>query len=90
MDNVLFHIKKMNIMQKEWISTPELLAYLKGHRDDEVECRLYLGNGIGSTHYWYWDSQSRLFMHTRDWPFSPFTEQEVMEYYGGCRWVIDM
>ena len=52
-------------MQKEWISTPELLAYLKWHRDDEVECRLYLGNGIGSTHYWYWDSQSRLYAHSR-------------------------
>ena len=30
-------------MNKEWITTAELIAYLKAHPDDEKECRLYLG-----------------------------------------------
>ena len=56
-------------MEKEWITTSELLGFLKSHPDDEFTCRLYLGYRLGSTHYWYWDSQERMFMHTRDWPF---------------------
>lgn len=38
-------------MDREWITTSELLAYLKAHPDDEKECRLYLGHRLGSTHY---------------------------------------
>lgn len=53
-------------MEKEWITTSELLAFLKSHPDDEFTCQLYLGYRLGSTHYWYWDSQERMFMHTRD------------------------
>ena len=53
-------------MNKEWITTAELIAYLKAHPDDEKECRLYLDHRLGSTHYWYWDAQKRTFMHTRD------------------------
>lgn len=41
-------------MEKQWISTIELLNYLKEHPDKEKECRLNLGYGLGSTHYWYW------------------------------------
>lgn len=67
---------------KEWITTAELIAYLKAHPDDEKECRLYLGHRLGSTHYWYWDAQKRTFIHTRDWPFSPISESEVKECYG--------
>ena len=39
-------------MEKQWISTIELLNYLKEHPNKEKECRLYLGYGLGSTHYW--------------------------------------
>lgn len=42
-------------MEKQWISTIELLNYLKEHPNKEKECRLNLGYGLGSTHYWYWD-----------------------------------
>ena len=40
-------------MEKKWISTVELLNYLKEHPNKEKECRLNLGYGLGSTHYWY-------------------------------------
>ncbi len=74
---------------KEWITTAELIAYLKAYPDDEKECRLYLGHRLGSTHYWYWDAQKRTFMHTRDWPFSPISESEVKEWYGNSKWKIE-
>ena len=74
---------------KEWITTAELIAYLKAHPDDEKECRLYLGHRLGSTHYWYWDAKKRTFMHTRDWPFSPISESEVKEWYGNSKWKIE-
>ena len=81
--------KRIKTMNKEWITTAELIAYLKAHLDDEKECRLYLGHRLGSTHYWYWDAQKRTFMHTRDWPFSPISESEVMEWYGNSKWKIE-
>lgn len=77
-------------MNKEWITTAELIAYLKAHPDDEKECRLYLGHRLGSTHYWYWDAKKRTFMHTRDWPFSPISESEVIEWYGKSKWKIEL
>ena len=81
--------KRIKTMNKEWITTAELIAYLKAHPDDEKECRLYLGHRLGSTHYWYWDAQKRTFMHTRDWPFSSISESEVSEWYGNCKWRIE-
>ena len=81
--------KRIKTMNKEWITTAELIAYLKAHPDDEKECRLYLGHRLGSTHYWYWDAQKRTFMHTRDWPFSPISESEVKEWYGNSKWKIE-
>ena len=41
----------MKFMEKKWISTVELLNYLKEHPNKEKECRLNLGYGLGSTHY---------------------------------------
>lgn len=38
-------------MGKQWISTIELLNYLKEHPNKEKECSLNLGYGLGSTHY---------------------------------------
>ena len=84
-----YYNKLIKEMNKEWITTAELIAYLKAHPDDEKECRLYLGHRLGSTHYWYWDAQKRTFMHTRDWPFSPISESEVMEWYGNSKWKIE-
>lgn len=77
-------------MEKEWITTSELLAFLKSHPDDEFTCQLYLGYRLGSTHYWYLDSQERTFMHTRDWPFSPVSESEILKWYGKSRWRIEL
>ena len=84
-----YYNKSIKTMNKEWITTAELIAYLKAHPDDEKECRLYLGHRLGSTHYWYWDALKRTFMHTRDWPFSPISESEVMEWYGNSKWKIE-
>lgn len=77
-------------MVKEWITTSELLGFLKSHPNDEFTCRIYLGYRLDSTHYWYWDSQERMFMHTRDWPFSPVSESEVLKWYGKNRWRIEL
>ena len=76
-------------MEKQWISTIELLNYLKEHPDMEKECRLYLGNGLGSTHYWFWDSKTNMFMHSRDWDFEPYTASEVVKWYGEGKWMIE-
>lgn len=84
-----YYNKRIKTMNKEWITTAELIAYLKAHPDDEKECRLYLGHRLGSTHYWYWDALKRTFMHTRDWPFSPISESEVKEWYGNSKWKIE-
>lgn len=76
-------------MDREWITTSELLAYLKAHPDDEKECRLYLGHRLGSTHYWQWSSQEQTFMHTRDWPPSSIRESEIIDRYGDYKWKIE-
>ena len=80
----------MKFMEKKWISTVELLSYLKAHPDKEKECRLYLGNGLGSTHYWFWDSKTNQFMHSRDWDFEPYTESGVLKWYGEGKWMIEL
>lgn len=76
-------------MEKQWISTIELLNYLKEHPDKEKECRLSLGYGLGSTHYWYWDPKTNMFMHSRDWDFEPYTASEVVKWYGEGKWKIE-
>lgn len=69
-------------MEKQWISTIELLNYLKEHPNKEKECRLSLGYGLGSTHYWYWDPKINMFMHSRDWDFEPYTASQVVNGTG--------
>lgn len=76
-------------MEKKWISTVELLNYLKEHPNKEKECRLNLGYGLGSTHYWFWDSKTNMFMHSRDWDFEPYTASEVVKWYGEGKWKIE-
>ena len=74
-------------MEKQWISTIELLNYLKEHPNKEKECRLSLGYGLGSTHYWYWDPKTNMFMHSRDWDFEPpFGGYELPCGFMGIRW----
>lgn len=76
-------------MNSNWISTEELIVFLKNHPNVEKECRLYIGNRLGSTHYWYWDSSTRSLMHTRDWPFYEISEKNALEYYCNCKWKIE-
>lgn len=76
-------------MEKQWISTIELLNYLKEHPNKEKECRLSLGYGLGSTHYWYWDPETNMFMHSRDWDFEPYTASQVFKWYGEGKWKIE-
>lgn len=67
-------------MEKQWISTIELLNYLKEHPNKEKECRLSLGYGLGSTHYWA--PKTNMFMHSRDWDFEPYTASQVVNGTG--------
>lgn len=76
-------------MINNWISTEELISFLKAHPNEEKECRLYLGNHLGSTHYWYWDSTRRCLMHTRDWPFYSISESTAIETYYNSKWIIE-
>ena len=55
----------------------------------EKECRLSLGYGLGSTHYWYWDLKTNMFMHSRDWDFEPYTASQVVKWYGEGKWKIE-
>ena len=76
-------------MGKEWISTFKLLHYLYDHPNKEKECRLSLGYGLGSTHYWYWAPETKKFMHSRDWNFEPFTISEALKTFGDALWRIE-
>lgn len=76
-------------MSDNWISTEELISFLKAHPNEEKECRLYLDNHLGSTHYWYWDSAARCLRHTRDWPFYTISEHNAIETYSNCQWRIE-
>jgi len=76
-------------MNDNWISSEGLIAFLKAHPNEEKECRLYLGNHLGATHYWYWDSANRCLMHTRDWPFYAISERTAIETYCNCKWRIE-
>lgn len=78
-------------MQTEWISTLELIAFLKAHHDEEKKCLLYLGSHFYSTHSWLWDTGKHKFNLTHDNPFSrstSLTEQEVLDWYGNSKWRI--
>ena len=76
-------------MCDNWISTEELISFLKAHPNVEKECRLYLGSHLGSTHYWFWDSVGSCLMHARDWPFYAISERTAIENYCDCRWRIE-
>lgn len=76
-------------MGKEWISTFKLLHYLYDHPNKEKECRLYLGSCLASTHYWFFDSQTQKFMHSRDWNFEPFTISKALKTFGDALWRIE-
>ena len=66
-----------------------LIKNLKEHPNKEKECRLSLGYGLGSTHYWYWDPETNMFMHSRDWDFEPYTASQVVKWYGEGKWKIE-
>ena len=51
--------------------------------------QLNLGYGLGSTHYWYWDPETNMFMHSRDWDFEPYTASQVVKWYGEGKWKIE-
>ena len=68
---------------------PSLVNYLKEHPNKEKEYRLSLGYGLGSTHYWYWDPKTNMFMHSRDWDFEPYTASQVVKWYGEGKWKIE-
>lgn len=66
-------------MDKKSITTQELLVLLKYNPFREVEFLWVLGHRITSTHYWYFDSNLRCFMHTRDVCYPTFV---VIVYSG--------
>lgn len=59
-----------------------LREMMKEHPNKEKECRLSLGYGLGSTHYWYWAPNTNMFMHSRDWDFEPYTASQVVNGTG--------
>ena len=75
-------------MEKTWITTEQLLQTLKNNPDREFEYNVYVAGGaLRSTHFFLYDSQEKLFGHTRDWPYDWFSELEFLEYFEGWRWV---
>ena len=75
-------------MNDNWISTEELFSYLKAHPNEEKECRLYLGNHLGSTHYWYWDSTTMTFMYVQEGQYVSISEQALLDTYSSCKWIV--
>ena len=76
-------------MDRESLTTAELIAFLKENPYMEIECRLLLGHKLGATHYWYWDPKAQCLMHTRDWHFTPVSEYDAVASYERCWWRID-
>ena len=73
----------------EWITSIELGRFLMAHPDEEFECRLRIGYGLVSTHWWYFDSEHRHFLHSRETDDSIVTQREFLEYFGNCFWRIE-
>lgn len=73
----------------EWISSIELGKYLIAHPDVEYECRLKIGGGIASTHWWYFDSEQCCFQHSRDIQYSRVSLYEFILDYENCMWRIE-
>ena len=79
--------EKKGVEQKEWITTEQMLHALKNDPDNEQEYSLNLGGKVlRSTHWFVYDLEKRMFVHTRDWPYDWFSETEILEYYSGCEW----
>lgn len=75
-------------MEKKWITTEQMLELLKNDPDNEHEYNLAIAGGIlRSTHWFVYNSEKKMFGHTRDWPYDWFSESELLEYYAGCQWV---
>ena len=72
-----------------WITTIELGKFLIAHPNNEYECRMKLGGGIGSTHWWYFDSDRQCFQHSRDIDYSMVSPQEFLTNYKDCLWRIE-
>lgn len=72
-----------------WITSIELGKFLIAHPDVEYECRMRIGGGIVSTHWWYFDSQHCCFQHSRDISYSSVSQREFLLYYKDCMWRIE-
>ena len=72
-----------------WITSIELGKFLIAHPDVEYECRMRIGAGIGSTHWWYYDSKHHCFQHSRDIDYSSVSQREFLLYYEDCMWRIE-
>lgn len=74
-------------MEKNLISTEQLLEAVKNDPNNEQEYSLFLGGGfLRSTHWFIYDPANKLFGHTRDWPHDWFTETELLNRFAGCLW----
>ena len=75
-------------MEKNLITTEQLLEAVKNDPNNEQEYSLFLGGGfLRSTHWFIYDPANKLFGHTREWPYDWFTEAELLNLYAGYRWV---
>lgn len=73
-----------------WITTIELGNYLIAHPDVEYECRMRIGCGIASTHWWYFDSKHQCFQHSRDIKYDRVEPREFIHSYKNCFWRIEL
>ena len=74
-------------MEKKWITTEQMLEALKNDPDNEHEYNLSLVGGfLSSTHWMVYDSETRMFGHSRDIHYNWYSEAEFLEMYSGCQW----
>jgi hypothetical protein len=81
-------LPKKVMEKKGWITTEQMLHALKNDPDNEQEYALNLGGKVlRSTHWFVYDTEKRMFGHTRDWPYDWFSETDILSCYSGCEWL---
>lgn len=78
-------------MDKNWITTEQMVEALKKDPNNEHEYTHYLGGFLRSTHWWYYDAVKNEFCNSTDWNnYARLTETEVLNMYPGHKWRRDV
>lgn len=78
-----------DIFSMTWITSIDLAKFLMTHPNVEYECRMRLGCGISSTHWWYFDLEHSCFQHSRDIQYSRVSLHEFLFYYKDSMWRVE-